>query len=58
MLREIISEGNMFDVRLRATAKECTSIENVKANNDGKAIEEKKEEKWIAPKCAPIDYFV
>ena len=45
MLREIISEGNMFDARLRETAKERAPMENVKANNDGKVIAEKKEEK-------------
>ena len=53
----MISGGKMFDVRLRATAKEHTPMENAKANNDGKSIEEKKEEKLIAPKCVPIDYF-
>ena len=47
----------MFDARLSATAKEHMPRDNAKVNDDGKSIEEKKEENWIALKCAPIDYF-
>ena len=57
MLRGMTSEGKMFDVRLSATSQEHTPRDKSKVNENGKAIEENKEENWIAPKHAPIEYF-
>ena len=57
VLREKNNEGKMFDVRLSATAQEHMPRDNTKVNNDSEAIEEKKKENWIVPKCRPIDFF-
>ena len=59
MLREMIREEKTFDLRLSATAKEHVpnGLDNKNVNNDGKAIEEKKEENFIFPKNMLIDYF-
>ena len=57
MLREMISEEKMVDVKLSATAKDYVPMDNTNMDNDGKAIEEKKAENWMHPKYVPIDYF-
>ena len=48
----------MFDVRLSATSQEHTPMDNAKASNDGKAIEEKEEENWIVPKTCTNRLFL
>ena len=32
-------------------------LDNENVDNDSKTIEQKKEENWIGPKCAPTCYF-
>ena len=44
---------------MSTTAKERVpnGLDNENVDDDGKAIEEKKEENWIVPKHVPIDHF-